>query len=81
MSKAALNAGLKTLAIETRRRRIAVAVLHPGWVKTEMGGPGAEVEVANSVAGLRHGHRRADAGAERRLPRLSRQRIALVAEA
>ena len=53
MSKAALNAGLKTLAIELRRRRIAVAALHPGWVKTAMGGAGAEVEIPDSVAGLR----------------------------
>lgn len=54
MSKAALNAGLKTLAIELRRRRIAVAALHPGWVKTAMGGAAAEVEVGDSVTGLRH---------------------------
>ena len=53
MSKAALNAGLKTLAIEFKRRRIAIAALHPGWVKTAMGGAGAEVEIPDSVAGLR----------------------------
>lgn len=53
MSKAALNAGLKTLAIELKPRKIAIAALHPGWVKTEMGGAGAEVAVGDSVKGLR----------------------------
>lgn len=53
MSKAALNMGLQTLAIEWRARRIAVAALHPGWVKTAMGGDHAPVEIAASVAGLR----------------------------
>jgi NAD(P)-dependent dehydrogenase (short-subunit alcohol dehydrogenase family) len=53
MSKAALNAGMKNLSIELKRRDIAVAVLHPGWVKTDMGGAGAEVAVPDSVAGLR----------------------------
>ena len=54
MSKAALNAGMKNLAIELKPRDIAVAMLHPGWVKTDMGGPQAEVEIVDSVRGLAH---------------------------
>lgn len=38
MSKAALNAAGKSLSIDLRPRGIAVALLHPGWVKTEMTG-------------------------------------------
>lgn len=53
MSKAALNAGLKTLSLELKPRAVAVAAFHPGWVKTDMGGDGAEVGVADSVAGMR----------------------------
>lgn len=36
MSKAALNAAGKSLAIDLRESGISVAILHPGWVKTEM---------------------------------------------
>src|SRR4051812_25377816 len=42
-SKAALNMAWSNLALEARGRRIAVVVLSPGWVRTRMGGAGAEI--------------------------------------
>jgi len=53
MSKAALNMGMSCLALELKPRDIAVAVLHPGWVKTEMGGAQAPLDPERSVAGMR----------------------------
>ena len=50
-SKAALNAAWRSLALD--HRGVVAVVLHPGWVRTDMGGAGAPVERKDSVAGLR----------------------------
>ncbi len=43
-SKAALNAVVKSMAIDLAGDGVHVLAIHPGWVKTQMGGEGAVVE-------------------------------------
>jgi NAD(P)-dependent dehydrogenase (short-subunit alcohol dehydrogenase family) len=52
MSKAAVNAAGKSLAMDLKARGIAVALLHPGYVRTDMVGGGGDVEPDTAAEGL-----------------------------
>ena len=52
ISKAALNMAMRQLSHELGARDITSFVVNPGWVKTAMGGPRAQIDVQQSVAGM-----------------------------
>ena len=52
MSKAALNAGAKSLSIDVKSRGIAVAILHPGYVQTAMVNFGGDISAEESAKRL-----------------------------
>ena len=50
MSKAALNMFTKSFSVD--HPKITAVVLHPGWVRTDMGGSGAPTTIEQSVEGM-----------------------------
>lgn len=52
-SKAALNMVTKTLACDLKERGVTVVSFHPGWVRTDMGGSGADISPQEAVVGMR----------------------------
>ncbi|MDY6820976.1 MAG: SDR family oxidoreductase [Deferribacterota bacterium] len=52
VTKAAANMAVKCLSNKLRDKKVTVLAMHPGWVKTRMGGPNAPTTAVESASGI-----------------------------
>ena len=51
-SKAAVNKFMRLASIDLKKDGVAVGLIHPGWVQTDMGGPRADLTPQESAEGI-----------------------------